>query len=206
MISPKPGSPAFALLSVLVRNPDTTAEQLGLLTWPMSTPLPDLPPPPRTYRAAEVALWRAEMRQAVQRREAIVAAHAGEVAARASELLGRLAAAGLVERCGPLRVASWWWAKWHGSVEAGICYTLSDNPRASDGSSAGEPPEDIAQLAALVAKVQKSPCTARALLGAHPDGAAQARLGRLQEGGIIEGGRLRRATEKGERLVEGSHA
>ena len=66
---------------------------------------------------------------------------------------------------------------------------------------AGDPPEDIAQLAALVAKVQKSPCTARDLLGAHPDGAAQARLGRLQEGGIIEGGRLRRATEKGERLV-----
>lgn len=197
MIAPKPGSPAFHLLSVLVRNPDSTAEQLGRWAWPMATPLPDLPPPPRTYRKTAVDLWRAEMAQVVARREAMVVQHAGEVSARATELLGRLADAGYVERCGHLRIASWWWARWWQDPAAGLRFTLSDAPSGDEE----EAEEDTSPLLALILKVQKSPGSARDVMGAHPDGWAQARLARLQEAGIIEGGRLRRATEKGEKLV-----
>ena len=176
MISPKPGSPAFTILAFLARNPGSTAEEIA-----------------GALRAAYQPTgegWRVEL---AQLRARVLASRAD-----VGRLLGQLTTAGLVLPVQPYRIAPWWIEK-YGTIQAGLLRTWTEDLEDEEA-----PNEWGAEMVAhaLLLKVQKGPGSAAEILGRHPSGHTKEVWSRLQELGIVEGGRQREISPAGLLLVE----
>lgn len=180
MVNPKPGSQAFAVLAFLARNPGSTAEEIAGGLRPAYQP---------TGQG-----WQAELGQLRQR----------VLASRdtTQRTLSRLTEAGLVLPVQPYRLAPWWLEK-YGTIERGVA-------RLDWGEEEEEEildPSESESVACLILwRVAKGPGSAQGILGARPAGHTKRVWARLQELGVVEGGRQREISTAGRALVDREEA
>ena len=177
MIAVLPGSPAFAVLSIVATYPgELDAEAVAMHLWP---------PPRLTAPLPSAEAWKA--------RAEAVEAHRRLQATRASRLLGRLTEAGYVERVGRPVLARWFVERVErfGLGEA-MCRAHPAWPRSS-GNLHGH--------LQLAREAEKGPLSARALLGDNPSGSRKRDYAELCAWGVIVPPSHQTATAAGVALV-----
>lgn len=200
---PKPGTPAFRILALLVATPRMTAGELAAEVFPVRMPRCPYAGPANT---AGVTRWREEY--AAAERAAV---------ARATRLLGRLQEAGYVEPLGPPRLAEWVepairtaaarlqrdWRNLAESLDGPATLTPEEADRRAVLAvirRRASSREAVAWHARIVAalRVDNPPGSVRALMGPRPGGQANRAYRRLDEMGILVTPSQRVATVVGE--------